>query len=136
MGFPSQVQKAAWLHKTFENGTWGGEIRGEFEQEEGDGPVGRANMCGLLEARVGPLAISDVRWGLPAFLEGRVPVMPPSRCPVRPFFNCRSVSEQELIEFLEATLRKALALAVRVGVTVRSHVAGLGGVGILQSPVT
>jgi ureidoacrylate peracid hydrolase len=26
------VQKAAWLHKTFENGTWGGEIY-QFQQE-------------------------------------------------------------------------------------------------------
>jgi hypothetical protein len=33
-------------------------------------PVGRAAMRGLLEARVGPLSTSDVRWGLPAFLEG------------------------------------------------------------------
>jgi hypothetical protein len=24
------IQKAAWSHKTFEYGTWGGEIRGEF----------------------------------------------------------------------------------------------------------
>jgi len=24
------IQKAAWSHKTFENGTWGGEIRSEF----------------------------------------------------------------------------------------------------------
>jgi len=33
-------------------------------------PVGRTAMCGLLEARVGPLTISDVRRGLWAFLEG------------------------------------------------------------------
>jgi len=30
------VQKAAWLHKTFEYGTWGGEIRGEFEPQPGE----------------------------------------------------------------------------------------------------
>jgi ureidoacrylate peracid hydrolase len=30
------VQKAAWLHKTFECGTWGGEIRREFEPQPGD----------------------------------------------------------------------------------------------------
>jgi len=30
------VQKAAWLHKTFECGTWGGEIRSEFEPQPGD----------------------------------------------------------------------------------------------------
>jgi len=30
------IQKAAWLHKTFENGTWGGEIRREFEPQPGD----------------------------------------------------------------------------------------------------
>jgi len=30
------VQKAAWSHKTFEYGTWGGEIRREFEPQPGD----------------------------------------------------------------------------------------------------
>src|SRR5262244_190966 len=30
------VQKAAWLRKTFEDGTWGGEIRAEFEPQPGD----------------------------------------------------------------------------------------------------
>ena len=30
------IQKAAWLGKTFENGTWGGEIRPEFEPQLGD----------------------------------------------------------------------------------------------------
>jgi len=30
------IQKAAWGHKTFENGTWGGEIRREFEPQPGD----------------------------------------------------------------------------------------------------
>ena len=30
------VQKAAWLHKTFEYGTWGGEIRSEFNPQPGD----------------------------------------------------------------------------------------------------
>ena len=30
------VQKAAWSHKTFEYGTWGGEIRGEFAPQPGD----------------------------------------------------------------------------------------------------
>ena len=30
------VQKAAWSHKTFEDGTWGGEIRREFEPQPGD----------------------------------------------------------------------------------------------------
>ena len=30
------IQKAAWLHKTFENGTWGGEIRSEFKPQPGD----------------------------------------------------------------------------------------------------
>ena len=30
------TQKAAWVHKTFENGTWGGEIRSEFEPQPGD----------------------------------------------------------------------------------------------------
>jgi nicotinamidase-related amidase len=30
------VQKAAWMHKTFEYGTWGGEIRSEFEPRPGD----------------------------------------------------------------------------------------------------
>ena len=30
------VQKAAWSHKTFENGTWGGEIRRDFAPQPGD----------------------------------------------------------------------------------------------------
>ena len=30
------VQKAAWLHKTFEYGTWGGELRREFAPQPGD----------------------------------------------------------------------------------------------------
>ena len=30
------IQKAAWSHKTFENGTWGGEIRPEFEPKAGE----------------------------------------------------------------------------------------------------
>jgi ureidoacrylate peracid hydrolase len=30
------TQKAAWSHKTFENGTWGGEIRREFQPQPGD----------------------------------------------------------------------------------------------------
>ena len=30
------TQKAAWLHKTFEYGTWGGEIRREFAPQTGD----------------------------------------------------------------------------------------------------
>jgi|SRR5215813_1605005 len=30
------VQKAAWRHKTFEYGTWGGEIRSEFEPKPGE----------------------------------------------------------------------------------------------------
>ena len=30
------VQEAAWSHKTFESGTWGGEIRSEFAPQPGD----------------------------------------------------------------------------------------------------
>jgi ureidoacrylate peracid hydrolase len=30
------IQKAAWSHKAFENGTWGGEIRPEFKPQPGD----------------------------------------------------------------------------------------------------
>jgi nicotinamidase-related amidase len=30
------IQKAAWLRRTFEHGTWGGEIRHEFEPQPGD----------------------------------------------------------------------------------------------------
>jgi ureidoacrylate peracid hydrolase len=29
------IQKAAWSHKTFEHGTWGGEIRREFAPQPG-----------------------------------------------------------------------------------------------------
>jgi len=30
------IQKAAWSHKSFEYGTWGGQIRSEFEPQPGD----------------------------------------------------------------------------------------------------
>jgi ureidoacrylate peracid hydrolase len=30
------IQKAAWSHKTFEHGAWGGEIRSEFTPQAGD----------------------------------------------------------------------------------------------------
>ena len=30
------IQKAAWMHKTFEAGTWGGEIRDEFAPQPGE----------------------------------------------------------------------------------------------------
>jgi len=30
------VQKAAWVHKSFECGTWGGEIRSEFQPKSGE----------------------------------------------------------------------------------------------------
>lgn len=30
------TQKSAWSHRAFENGTWGGEIRQEFEPQRGD----------------------------------------------------------------------------------------------------
>ena len=38
------VQKAAWLHKTFEYGTWGGEVRREFEPQPGD-VVAHGHWC-------------------------------------------------------------------------------------------
>ena len=30
------IQRAAWSHKTFEDGTWGGEIRNEFQPQPGE----------------------------------------------------------------------------------------------------
>ena len=30
------IQKAAWMHKSFEYGTWGGEVRPEFEPKPGE----------------------------------------------------------------------------------------------------
>src|SRR5947208_13055815 len=30
------IQKAAWSHKTFEDGSWGGQLHSEFEPQEGD----------------------------------------------------------------------------------------------------
>src|SRR5262249_19879936 len=30
------VQRSAWLHKSFESGTWGGELRTEFKPRPGD----------------------------------------------------------------------------------------------------
>ena len=38
------IQKAAWSHKTFEEGTWGGEIRHEFAPQSGD-IVALARWC-------------------------------------------------------------------------------------------
>jgi ureidoacrylate peracid hydrolase len=34
--YVAPIQKAVWLRKTFENGTWGGEIRREFEPQSGE----------------------------------------------------------------------------------------------------
>jgi len=34
--YVAPTQKSAWVHKAFENGTWGGEIRKEFEPQPGD----------------------------------------------------------------------------------------------------
>ena len=34
--YMAPIQKAAWAHKTFEYGTWGGEIRHEFTPQPGD----------------------------------------------------------------------------------------------------
>jgi ureidoacrylate peracid hydrolase len=34
--YMAPVQKAAWSHKTFEHGTWGGETRHEFAPQPGD----------------------------------------------------------------------------------------------------
>jgi ureidoacrylate peracid hydrolase len=34
--YVAPIQKAAWEHRTFEYGTWGGEIRSEFEPGPGD----------------------------------------------------------------------------------------------------
>ena len=34
--YVAPIQKAAWSHKTFEHGTWGGEIRREFKPQPGD----------------------------------------------------------------------------------------------------
>jgi nicotinamidase-related amidase len=34
--YVAPVQKAAWLHKTFEDGTWGGQIRSEFAPQPDD----------------------------------------------------------------------------------------------------
>jgi len=42
--YVAPIQKAAWSHKTFEHGTWGGEIRREFEPQPGD-IVALENWC-------------------------------------------------------------------------------------------
>jgi ureidoacrylate peracid hydrolase len=34
--YVAPIQKAAWRHKTFEFGTWGGEFRAEFAPEPGE----------------------------------------------------------------------------------------------------
>jgi len=38
------IQRAAWLRKTFEYGTWGGELRSEFEPQPGD-VVAQEHWC-------------------------------------------------------------------------------------------
>ena len=38
------IQKAAWLRKSFEYGTWGGEIRAEFAPQQGD-VVAQEHWC-------------------------------------------------------------------------------------------
>ncbi|MBV9960561.1 MAG: cysteine hydrolase [Acidobacteria bacterium] len=38
------IQQAAWEHKTFEDGTWGGEIRSEFAPQPGD-VVAQEHWC-------------------------------------------------------------------------------------------
>ena len=38
------IQRAAWMRKTFEYGTWGGELRSEFEPQPGD-VVAQEHWC-------------------------------------------------------------------------------------------
>src|SRR5215217_7777466 len=38
------IQRAAWMRKAFEYGTWGGELRSEFEPKPGD-VVGQEHWC-------------------------------------------------------------------------------------------
>jgi ureidoacrylate peracid hydrolase len=38
------IQRAAWSRKTFEYGTWGGEVRDEFQPESGD-VVAQEHWC-------------------------------------------------------------------------------------------
>ena len=38
------IQKAAWSYRTFEHGTWGGEIRSEFKPQPGD-VVAQEHLC-------------------------------------------------------------------------------------------
>ena len=38
------IQRAAWMRKTFEHGTWGGELRNEFEPRPGD-VVAQEHWC-------------------------------------------------------------------------------------------
>ena len=40
------IQKAAWSHKAFEHGTWGGEIRREFEPQPGD-IMAQEHLCSI-----------------------------------------------------------------------------------------
>jgi nicotinamidase-related amidase len=42
--YVAPIQKAAWSRKTFEYGTWGGELRPEFEPQPGD-IVGQEHWC-------------------------------------------------------------------------------------------
>lgn len=42
--YVAPIQRAAWSRKTFEEGTWGGEIRSEFKPERGD-VVAQEHWC-------------------------------------------------------------------------------------------
>lgn len=42
--YVAPIQRAAWSHRTFEYGTWGGELRDEFQPEPGD-VVAQEHWC-------------------------------------------------------------------------------------------
>ena len=42
--YVAPIQRAAWMRKTFEYGTWGGELRSEFEPQPGD-VVAQEHWC-------------------------------------------------------------------------------------------
>jgi len=75
-------------------------------EEEGDRP-GRQNRHVRPPGGASGAANNQRRSaGVVGFPRRLVPAILPSDTSYRPFSNCRPVSEEELFEFLEATLRK------------------------------
>jgi ureidoacrylate peracid hydrolase len=58
--YTAPVQKASWLHKAFDNDTWGGEIRNEFKPQPGEIVAWSIGFQWLCQHRFG-LAAQETR---------------------------------------------------------------------------